>query len=68
MPEALSTTPEPYRHQRNPGMAYSPIFMGWSSPPTSYDKWRDLITRWVEHSVGSLTLPRQAVSLIRVAW
>ncbi len=52
MPEALSTTPEPYRHHWKPGMAYSPIFMGWSYPPTSYDKWRDLITRWVEHSVG----------------
>src|SRR5258708_34120521 len=50
--EALWSTPEPYRRHWKPGMAYSPIFMGWSYPPTRYGKWRDLITRWVEHSVG----------------
>jgi xylan 1,4-beta-xylosidase len=51
MPEALSTMPEPYRHHWKPGMAYNPIFTGWSYPPKDYDKWRDLVTRWVEHSV-----------------
>jgi xylan 1,4-beta-xylosidase len=51
MPEALSTTPEPYRHHWKPGIASSPMFTGWSYPPTDYDKWRTLITRWVEHSV-----------------
>jgi xylan 1,4-beta-xylosidase len=51
MPEALSTTPEPYRHHWKPGMAYNPIFTGWSYPPKDYDKWRELISRWVAHCV-----------------
>ena len=50
MPEALSTNPEPYRHHWQPGPGSPPLFTGWSYPPKSYDKWRDLITRWVEHS------------------
>jgi xylan 1,4-beta-xylosidase len=51
MPEALSTSPDPYRHHWRPGPGSPPLFTGWSYPPKDYDKWRDLITRWVEHSV-----------------
>ena len=51
MPEALSTNPDPYRHRWRPGPGGPPLYTGWSYPPKDYDKWRDLITRWVEHSV-----------------
>lgn len=51
MPEALSTNPDPYRHHWRPGPGSPPLYTGWSYPPKDYDKWRDLITRWVEHSV-----------------
>ena len=51
MPEALSTNPEPYQHHWRPGPGSPPLFTGWSYPPKDYDKWRDLITRWVQHSV-----------------
>jgi xylan 1,4-beta-xylosidase len=51
MPEALSTTPQPYRHDWRPGVDYNRIYTGWSYPPTDYDKWRELITRWAAHCV-----------------
>jgi xylan 1,4-beta-xylosidase len=51
MPEALSTNPDPYRHHWKPGPGSPPLYTGWTYPPKDYDKWRDLITRWVEHSV-----------------
>ena len=51
MPEALSTRPQPYRHDWRPGLDYNRIYTGWSYPPKDYDKWRELITRWAAHSV-----------------
>ena len=51
MPEALSTKPQPYRHDWRPGLDYGRIYTGWTYPPKDYDKWRELIRRWVEHSV-----------------
>jgi xylan 1,4-beta-xylosidase len=51
MPEALSTRPQPYRHDWRPGLDYNRIYTGWSYPPTDYAKWRELITRWVAHCV-----------------
>lgn len=45
MPEALSTYPQPYRHDFPRG----DIFTGWSYPPHDYDKWRRLIIAWVRH-------------------
>jgi xylan 1,4-beta-xylosidase len=51
MPEALSTKPSPYKHDWAPGLDYNRIYTGWSYPPKDYDKWRDLITQWVRHSV-----------------
>jgi len=50
MPEALSTHPEPYRHDWKAG-TNAPLFTGWSYPPKDYDKWRDLISAWAHHSV-----------------
>ena len=51
MPEALSTKPQPYRHDWRPGLDYNRIYTGWSYPPTDYDKWRELITKWAAHCV-----------------
>src|SRR5271157_4199697 len=45
MPEALSTHPEPYRHNFPNGDA----FTGWSYPPKDYAKWSALVMAWVHH-------------------
>jgi xylan 1,4-beta-xylosidase len=51
MPEALSTKPVPYKHDWAPGLNYNRIYTGWAYPPKDYDKWRNLVTEWVRHSV-----------------
>jgi xylan 1,4-beta-xylosidase len=51
MPEALSTKPQPYKHDWAPGRPYNRIYTGWAYPPKDYDKWRDLVAEWVRHSV-----------------
>ena len=51
MPEALSTRPQPYKHDWQPGQTYNRIYTGWAYPPRDYDKWRELIFQWVKHSV-----------------
>ena len=51
MPEALSSKPQPYQHDWKPGLPYNRIYTGWTYPPKDYDKWRDLVSEWVRHSV-----------------
>jgi xylan 1,4-beta-xylosidase len=51
MPEALSSKPEPYRHNWKPGDPYDDIYTGWRYPPKDYRKWGELIYQWVKHSV-----------------
>ena len=51
MPKALSSRPEPYRHEWRPGLPYDRIFTGWSYPPKDYDKWGELVYQWVKHCV-----------------
>ena len=51
MPEALSIKPAPYKHDWAPGLDYNRIYTGWSYPPKDYDKWRELIARWAQHTV-----------------
>lgn len=51
MPKALSTNPEPYRHNWRPGLPYQRIYTGWSYPPKDYDKWNELVFQWVKHCV-----------------
>ena len=51
MPEALSTKPQPYRHQWAPGQHYTSIYTGWTHPPKDYSKWAELVYQWVKHSV-----------------
>jgi xylan 1,4-beta-xylosidase len=52
MPQALSTKPEPYRHQWKPGDDYNDIYLGWAYPPNDYKKWGELVYQWVKHSVA----------------
>jgi xylan 1,4-beta-xylosidase len=52
MPEALSTSPEPYRHTFGKGVDLAAIHTGWGYPPKDYDKWRELVSQWVRHSVS----------------
>jgi xylan 1,4-beta-xylosidase len=51
MPQALSTHPEPYRHNWKPGVSYSAIETGWAYPPKDYNKWRELCYQWVKHCI-----------------
>ncbi len=51
MPEALSTKPQPYKHDWKPGEPYFKIITGWAYPPKDYNKWAELIYQWVKHSV-----------------
>ena len=48
MPQALSTHPEPYRHDF-PGGALGDIFTGWAYPPKDYSKWSELVFQFVHH-------------------
>jgi xylan 1,4-beta-xylosidase len=51
MPQALSTNPDPYKHDWKPGDQYSKIITGWAYPPKDYNKWAELVYQWVKHSV-----------------
>ncbi|WP_159478150.1 GH39 family glycosyl hydrolase [Dyadobacter sp. 3J3] len=52
MPQALSSQPEPYRHNWKPGDNYNDIYLGWAYPPKDYNKWSELVFQWVKHSVA----------------
>src|SRR5882724_11596911 len=45
MPEALSTHPQPYRHNFPQGA----VFTGWAYPPKDYQKWAELVFQFVSH-------------------
>ena len=49
MPEAMSTKPQPYKHNWKPGDKYDDIYTGWAYPPKDYDKWRELVFQWTKH-------------------
>jgi xylan 1,4-beta-xylosidase len=51
MPEALSTQPQPYRHDWRPGLPYNRIYTGWTRPPKDYARWGELVYQWAKHSV-----------------
>ncbi|HXN26856.1 MAG TPA: hypothetical protein VN902_07015 [Candidatus Acidoferrales bacterium] len=48
MPEALSTHPEPYRHNFPKGSIAS-IYTGWAYPPRDYAKWSQLVFQFTRH-------------------
>ena len=45
MPEALSTHPQPYRHNFPNGSIYT----GWAYQPTDYQKWAQLVFQFTKH-------------------
>jgi xylan 1,4-beta-xylosidase len=51
MPEALSSKPQPYKHNWKPGAPYKEVYTGWAHPPNDYNKWRELIYQWAKHCV-----------------
>ncbi len=51
MPKALSTHPEPYRHEWRPGLPYDRILTGWACPPKDYEKWGELAYQWAKHCI-----------------
>lgn len=51
MPEAMSTHPQPYKHNWGPDNKYGDIYTGWAYPPKDYQKWAELVYQWVRHSV-----------------
>ncbi len=52
MPKALSTHPEPYQHDWQPGLPYQRIITGWAYPPKDYTKWGNLAYEWTKHCVA----------------
>src|SRR5580693_5480459 len=48
MPKALSTHPEPYRHDF-PCTPVGDIYTGWAHPPKDYQKWSELVYQFVHH-------------------
>ncbi len=48
MPKALSTHPEPYRHDF-PRTPVGEIYTGWAYPPKDYQKWSELVFQFVDH-------------------
>jgi len=48
MPQALSTRPEPYRHNF-PNDPVGSIYTGWAYPPKDYQKWSEMIFQFVGH-------------------
>ncbi len=52
MPEAMSTHPQPYKHNWGPENKYGDIYTGWAYPPKDYQKWSELVYQWVRHSVA----------------
>ena len=48
MPEALSTHPEPYRHNF-PKSSIGSIYTGWAYPSRDYAKWSELVFQFTRH-------------------
>lgn len=47
MPKALSTKPEPYKHEWSSG---GELWTGWTYPPKDYKKWAELVYQLVIHA------------------
>jgi xylan 1,4-beta-xylosidase len=48
MPKALSTHPDPYRHDFPRGKV-GDIYTGWAYPPNDYQKWSEVVFQFVRH-------------------
>ena len=51
MPEALTSKEGPYAHHWQPGDNYNDIYTAWTAPPKDYEKWSELVYRWVLHCI-----------------
>jgi len=60
MPEALSSKPDPYRHNWSPEQTYRSIFTGWAYPPRDYARWAEVVHQWVRHTVQRYGEPEVA--------
>jgi len=49
MPQALSSKPEPYHPTWIPGAVNRDYAIGWSYPPSDYEKWGELVYQWARH-------------------
>ncbi len=52
MPKAISTHPEPYRHNwpKNPDIMQ--MSTGWAYPPNDYKKWAELVFQFTKHCIS----------------
>jgi xylan 1,4-beta-xylosidase len=52
MPKALSSKPEPYRHNwpKNPDIME--LSTGWAYPPNDYKKWQELVFQFTKHCIS----------------
>jgi xylan 1,4-beta-xylosidase len=50
-PKALSTKPEPYRHNFPVNMSWDDFATGWAYPPNDYKKWAELVVKFTEHCI-----------------
>ncbi|KAH7053281.1 family 39 glycoside hydrolase [Macrophomina phaseolina] len=50
-PLALSAGPDPNFFTFTPTSPYDAIYTGWSSPPTNYQTWEELLYQWTKHNV-----------------
>src|SRR5262245_5366172 len=60
MPEALSSKPDPYRHNWSPEQTYRSVFTGWAYPPRDYARWAEVVYQWVRHTVQKYGEPEVA--------
>ena len=51
MPKALSSKPDPYQPTWIPGAKNEQYNIGWTYPPSDYEKWGALVSEWVKHAV-----------------
>ena len=49
MPQALSSSPDPYQAKWIPGAPNKDYAAGWSYPPRDYAKWGELVYQWARH-------------------
>ncbi len=52
MPKALSTKPEPYRHNWPKNHDIMQLSTGWAYPPNDYNKWEELIFQFTKHCIS----------------
>lgn len=52
MPKALSSHPEPYRHNWPQNPDIYELSTGWAYPPNDYKKWAELVFQFTKHCIS----------------